>query len=251
MSKSTITLDNFAEWHGEVRGVEIHSFIPLPEYVPTTDIAIDLGRIATIARYGRLKSVRFGLYDEEEKMSFSISGVNKDGAATATGAKSATVSRSNSELNRESGEGYVPFPRGTASIKVNARHPDLNDTVLRKPEPWATLLDKGMRGGLAEASRKQLLEPKLERRVYFGIHQAVTSFIVGGYYALTQEPEVIPILCGMYALDDALGIGSRLGAKARKMPFDDYEHSVLKDLPLDRYAAARALTATKKIVTVT
>lgn len=248
MSKSEITLDNFTDWHGKVRGVEIRSFMPLPEYVPTTEININLGRVATLARIGRLESVRFSLYDEDQDVSYGISGVNAGGSATASAVKVETANRTSNSVNRPSDDAFK-YIRGRGQIKINASHPDMDNQVLRDTQPWVRLLDRSMREGLRDSGKKQLTEPKLERVAGFGVSKVFDGIIGGGYAAVFQAPEFIPIYMVWSALDDGLGMTRRLGAKIRKKPIEDYEHSLLYHWPQDRVFALNAISRTRKIVT--
>lgn len=248
MSKNSITLDNFLDWHGEVNGVEVRSYLPLPEYVPTQDIYINLGRIATLAKVGRLKSVKLGLYEEEQELSYSIGSVDQSGTATAAAIKAGTISRSSSSINRNN-ENPLQFPRGGGIIKVNTNHPDMDDQVLRRPQPWAEILDKGFRDGLRNAGKKQLLEPKLERRVGFAVGKIFDSFFAGSMAWWTKSPDIVPLVYGISMMDDAAGLTQRLTNKILRKPLDDYEHTLLRRLPMDRFLIVSALASTQKLVT--
>lgn len=246
MSKNSITFDNFMDFQGELAGVEVRSYMPLPSYAPTSEINVDLGRMARMARLGRIDRVRFGLYDETEEMNMMVGGVGRDGTASAVGAKSGAATRSISEINRDSSE-MSAFPRGSASIKINASHPDLEDEVLREPEPWAKLLDKGMRVGLASASRKQLLEPTLQRTFVLGVDKSISAFW-GGVNALAfQEPAMIPVAIGFFSLLECTKLDNFITRRSGK-PDQDKEHSLFRYMPIDRYAVVEALVKTQKII---
>lgn len=248
MSKNTIQLDNFAEWQGQVKGVEISSRIMLPEYVPTHEMSVDLGKIATIASLGRLQSLHINLYEEKQQTNLSVSNIDAQGTATAGAAKAGTINRAQSSINSNH-DRPLKFPRGDGVVRINVNHPDLDDKVLRSPKPWADLLDKGVRDGLATAGRKQLLEPKKERRYAFGVHKMIEVGMGATIAWATKEPSLLPFYLGVRSFDSLTGFSAVLYRTNRlDMVYD--ERSAFLNLPIDRYFAVKALASTQKIVTV-
>ena len=243
-----VSLEEFSEWHGEAKGVEIESNFTLPPYVPAENIGVSLSGIATLANMGRLSAVRFGVFSEEGEVSYTASSINSDGSASAGAIRTGSIARSKSIFSRHS-DNNADFPRGEYRIKINAAHPDLDDKILRKPEPWANLFDKGIKDGLKNASRQQLLEPERKRKIKFGVHNAIDALYIGGIsIALFHQPDFIPFYFGYRTLDDATGVSQGIADKILKRPPKDYEKSALLNLPLDRYFAVKAIASSKKIV---
>jgi len=247
MSKDTISFDNFAEWHGEVRGIELESQLALPDYAPTSDITVDLGRIATVARVGRLSSVHFNTYDASVTHQIVLGGVGADGSATAAGAGAATVARSKAELKHEH-DSLEKFPRSAAYVRINTSHPDMHGQRLRTPEPWANLLNKGMQDGLAKACRVQLTEPKLERRTEFAVDKLIDVIGFTVLTAVTPNLSVsdTPALLALYwpvAMSmDAMGLYKFVTNKMyRRQRYSFSEKSFLAGIPYDRLALAKVL----------
>lgn len=252
MSDLKLPLSEFADWHGEVNGIEINAAINLPEYAPAEGISVHLGRIATIARFGRLAGVQFRTFsgDSETASSATIGGINFDGSATAVGVKTASIVRTKHTLEAlsESGERY---PRSVARIGINTNHPDIQTARVRTPEPWTRLLNKGMKTGLVAASKDQLLKPEMERRTGFGVSKTLDI----GFYTLlvTIMPDVnmsdsgyfLPAYLAGVATIDASGISRRL---AQIRPYNSYskekypEKSFFSHLPIDRHLAVRVLS---------
>ncbi len=248
MARESITLDNFTDWHGQVDGVEIRSYMDFPDYVPTTDISVNLSRIAMFSRLGRLEGVRIGLYDRQPDVDFGISGTNQDGSAIASAVSISAEDRSSNSVSRPQDDS-LEYPRGRGFVRINVGHSDLDNKLLRDAQPWAELLDKGMREGLTISGQKQLTEPRLERRVGFSIDKVIDGIGACALATVFGEVKVIPLYLAYSCLDDSIGFSRKLGAKLiRREPIKDYEHSLLYNLPLDRVVALKTLARTRKIV---
>lgn len=246
MSKNTISFDNFADWHGEVSGVEFRSYMPLPEYVPTSELDVNLARIARLARIGRLASVQFGLYDEDSEVSFAVGSMNADGSSTATAIKAGSVPRAKSKVDQPPmNEKYV-FPPGHGQVRVNVAHPDLDDQVLREAKPWASLLDKGISDGLYNAGKQQMTNPRSRRCKGIGVFWGMYITLGAGVTLLTQDIYAALIVPGCAAVHGIMypqidkAMGNRQLAESSVLPF----------WPQDRILVLRALAKTQSIVTV-
>lgn len=252
MSKEKVSLEEFAAWEGESRDVRIHSFIPLPEYVPTDRVMVDIGRIATLARLGRLEAVNIGLYEEQQNIQYVINGVSGDGHATAAGIRAAAATRADSSV----APGYRPhleFPPGRATIRINVAHPDLDHQILRRPQPWARLLDRGLREGLSKAARQQLLEPRQERITNLR-RQAIGEGI--GLAACTAFGAAVfkdvggdLFFLGWTALDHLTGATPSVMRRILHIHDEKYERALIRFMPYDRAMAVRAVAHARSLVT--
>lgn len=240
MSKETITLDNFAEWDGEVHGVEIQSALPLEKYVPGPEITVNIGRIARIARVSRLETLSFRGYSERESISVGVSSLNEDGSATATLSASAAVSRTDSLVQSTP---LFPMPeRGRGGIRINFSHPDLNDVNLRDARPWANHLDSSIKEGLRNCANKQLFSNYGPWRA-LGLAIDRTSW--GGLVALSGPSDIKTLIGTSIGAQVLTTLGyNALGRSQREDP----EYSLVPYLPLDRLALAHFGTRGRKLV---
>ncbi len=141
MRRDCISLDNFAEWSGEVNGVEIDSRLPLSEHVPASEIDVDLGRIGRLVSFGRLQRLEFRFDGEDQAMAFSVDEADQNGATNTAASKAPTVI----------GLKEATFPRGNGLVRVDGA---LNNELLGNPKAWANLFDKEIKDGLKNASRQ-------------------------------------------------------------------------------------------------
>lgn len=240
MSKETVTLDNFADWHGEVHGVEIKSALPLESYVPSGDINIHLGRIARAARFGHLGSVTFTGYSERSFTAPGVSTLNEDGSATAAfSAVAIRAPRGRSDVNTVA---PFMFNRGTANVKINFDQEGIAGNF-RDPNLWAGILDLSIKEELRASSQKKLLNPKGAR-------------LAGGMLSIAL-PVTIATLAGTGLVEFAKAYGEELvvvngfmQAAAHFMPEEAEanhpEITFLPFLPLDRLGLVQAYTRTRK-----
>ncbi len=249
MSAEKLSLAELNSCHYETRGVEIMSSINLPEYAPVEDIFIDVNRIATLAKYGRLASINFMTYDGNHSANdnISIGSAYNDGTASASKTIAAVVSRATNDLN-PTHERYERYPRSRATIRLNTSHPDIQTAKIRTPQPWATLLDEGIREGVIQASTKQLLRPSEERRFLFGFNIASKVGIAAAFSAVSTEfdpsdlPTILPIYLAGSAVLGTLGLNraiSKVMPNTRNMSHP--ETSLFENLPIDRLMIVKAL----------
>lgn len=165
MGRHSITLDNFADFHGEVNGVEITSILPLEPYVPSDEIAIDLGRVSRAARFGHLNSLTFRRYTEQFTVTPGVDSMSEEGSATASfsATNAGTSPRGDSSVDPK--KTFV-FDKGSGTVKINLGHEDLNDVNLREAKPWASYLDTAISEGLRSSSNRKLLGATLDDRVW-------------------------------------------------------------------------------------
>ena len=248
MSKTAIDLENFAEWHGSVDGVEMEAHLSLPSYIPAADIHVDLGRIARIGRTARFERISFSLYDESQDTSASVSGINADGSAVATAVKVARATRARGTVGRWYIRGDQ-FQKGEAHVRINASHPDMDDQVLRDPEPWAKLLDKGVRDGLKKAGKAQLLEPARLRAKNALKRKAWDGMVAAAATGISQDPGRFPYIVGAFMVLDAIDPLTRIIRRVSPDQLIDPEYSLIMGYPIDRYLATTVLTRTARLVT--
>lgn len=231
-----MSLETFADWQGTVNGVTIKSCLPLPEYVPMDQVSIDVGNIALMARWGRLATVKFGLYDESSKTSAKVSGINSDGSATGVAMRTQSVPRAKgSSTNSADTQTYPP---GFGLTYINTDHPDLDNAILRQPKPWADLLDRGVRSGLTQACRHQLLcSPG--RIAYASANGAWDAIAVGALWSIFRDPALIYSVVAVAKLSDVVGVGAMYKN-------DLLEKSLVPGYPIDRYIAVKGLAATRR-----
>lgn len=233
MNGNKVSLERFANFHDEVKGVEIRSHLNLPEYVPASEAEVNIGRIATICRVGRLESVNFKLTDGESGgVSAMVGGINPDGSATAIGGKSKSVARAVSE-HVENDTESTRIPRGVARIRINTNHPDMDDKSLRDVNTWTEMIDKAMRQGLSESAHKQLIKSHMSDRI-------VQLIILGAVCPPTAVFLGAPIPSAV--------LGSVFAAARAYELKGDPERKLLPGFAYDRYAVARSILATRKIV---
>lgn len=168
MSKETVTLDNFADFQGEVHGVEIQSNLPFDSYVPSTEIDVNLGRIARAAKFGHLGSIAFKRYSEQSSIIPVVDSVSEDGSATAS--FSATASKTpridSSLLSQNTGI----YDKGSGTVKINFGHDDLANINVREAKPWADYLDTTIGAGLRSCSNRKLFSSRAYRALMTGIY---------------------------------------------------------------------------------
>lgn len=236
MSKNTVSLAQFSNFHDEVKGVEIRSYLDLPEYVPTSEAQVDIGRIATVSRIGRLESVNFKLFDGESNSgSATIAGINPDGSAVAAKVRSSAVARTSNELEVVDAS-PKNLPRGRAMIKINSNHPYMDDKPLRDMTPWSKMIDKGLRQGLQESTYNQLIKAHMGSRL---VETGVGSYN-SGLFILLGLPLPIAVMS-----TSAVVLGASMAFKKH-----DLEKKLIPGFAFDRYAVARSILATRKIVSV-
>jgi hypothetical protein len=250
MSKELVRLDDFMDWQGQARGVEIESHFSLPPYVPAEAINVDVSRIALLAKIGRVAGLSIGSYSEDSSVSYTATGINSDGSATAGAIKVAAASRSRSFLQKRANNARS-FPRGEYALQLNLNHPDMDDKVLRSPKPWTNLLDKAIKDGLKDISKTQLTEPGRLRFAKFTAHNLIdlSCWTLGA--DLAHAPYIVPLFLGTRIIDEGLGVSSGLSnflLKRRGRESQDYEKSFVLNYPIDRLLAVRALASTTKLV---
>ena len=241
MSSERMDLATFSEFQGSLNGIEFANAINLPSYVPAEAIDVHIGRLATIAKVGRLCALRIGTYSESTQLSVAINGINADGSATASSVATKTAHRSSTALSNPHEDGSL-FPRGVATIKINTGHDDLNQAKVRQPQPWADLVAKGLRAGLVEATKNQLLKPVDKRRSLLFIEQTLALNWVILCAAFEHDPIIL-------ALDYAVFQTSNFFIPNKLLL--GRERTALNGFPVDRLAVAailakRSLTSVNK-----
>lgn len=238
MGKNTITLDNFADFHGEVSGVEIRSHLPMEPYVPGTEINVNLGRIARSAHLGRLGSIAFRRYSEQTQVTPGVDSVSEDGSATASFSASASKTpRIDSTI--EPYRMLLPVAnKGTGVIKINMGHKDMDDARLRDAEPWAHFLDRATSEGLRGCAKSKLLSRPAIRAVAYGL-----GSIPIGLTALNYGVETSTL---QYA--QGVGFWSVVVGVIARTRGSTGEFTALPMLPLDRMGLAQIYTRTRKFV---
>ncbi len=236
MSKETITLDNFTDFYGEVNGVEIACNLPVEEYVPSSDIHINLGRIARAAKIGRLETVLFERYSESDSMSPGVNSVSEDGSATVSFSSSATRTP---RIRYGTDRSHGLWNKGMGLIKINFAHDDLNDVNLREAKPWAEYLNTSMRKGLERCSNNQLYgKNKIIRPCGFVVYN---SLVVGLGSAGSTDALLQDYAAGVISYNILLHIFAWFNT-------DSPEHTLVPYMPLDRMGLVQAYTRTRKFV---
>ncbi|HVV25527.1 MAG TPA: hypothetical protein VHC21_00635 [Candidatus Saccharimonadales bacterium] len=242
MGKNTITLDNFSAFHGEVHGVEIQSNLLFEPYVPTTEIDVNLDRIARAARIGHLGSVAIRRFSESSMHTVpAVVNLHDNGTATAT--RAAVSSRSKKIDYSLDTNSLVMSTKGNASIKINFGHEDVDDMQLREPEAWAQFLDSRIRAGLYGSAQKKFLSNLGYRlQVIGGIVLISGGFAIGNI-------EVGAVAYGAIAAGDLLTMSwkSKHLNRHEKL-YHAPEVSFTPGLPLDRLALAKTYVSTRKFV---
>lgn len=238
MGRGAITLDNFADFHGEVHGVAIRSNLPLESYVPSGEIAVDLNRIARAANFGHISSLAFRGFNEESSVNAGIDSVSDDGSATATFTASATIApRIESVL---AGDTTEPIARrGTGIVRINFSHDDLNDVNLREAVPWADHVDTAIREGLRSVGNKKLLERPFYRTGFLA--SLATIGTVSGELLRPPLQGIAIAVAGTEFWYNAM-LKTRLGQEA--------ETTLIPFMPLDRLSLIQAYTRTRRFAKV-
>jgi hypothetical protein len=242
MGRQTITLDNFDEFRGEVNGVLMAANLPMEPYVPSDEIHVDLGRIATAARIGHLRLVLFERYSEQDSISAGVDSVGDDGSATAAFSASATRAP---RINAESlTPGEPTFHKGGGGIRINLGHSDLDEANLREAEPWAKHLDASIREGMRACTSKKLFKNNRAYRV--GAFMFNAAFLGTVLTLSGVEPSNLNGIAEM-------GVGSAVGYNARNVTGKVFqglqpEYSLIPYIPLDRMGLVHAYTHTRKFV---
>jgi hypothetical protein len=237
--KGIITLDNFADWHGEVGGVEIDSNLPFEPYVPAEAIDVHLGRIARAARMSHLNYLAIGAHAESSFSMPGVASVDRDGSATM--AMSDSTDRT--PRGRSAAEYVAPFMfnKGRGDISINFAQDDFEGN-LRDPSLWAKVMDLSIRDQLREAGKKKLLRPADLRVSGFAICTVAGSIGLG---ILNHN------LAAGYTID-VLGMNGLMQAAKHLMPAEaqanDPETTLLPMLPLDRVALTSIYTRTRKLI---
>lgn len=243
MSRHTITLDNFQGWSGEVSGVEIASNLELPPYVPTTEIVVDLGRIARVGRVGRLRTIHLGQFSEyEDRHTPGVNSIEADGSATATITAAKTKVKRVSIATEK--DGYDDMGHSSANISLNLSHPDLDNGSLREAQNWASILDSGTREGLRSASIEHIIKNRDLSGKFFGAYWA--SLLTGDILRSTMVNDYKYFVSdiGIIACVNIASGGIRKAVTGKL----DYEWSLTPGMAIDRVAIVQALTRTQKLV---
>jgi hypothetical protein len=235
MGKNTITLDNFADFHGEVNGVEIQSNLPFESYVPTTEIDVNIGRIARAARIGHLGSIAFRRYSEQTSITPGIDSVSDNGSATASFSVTASKApRIDPSLNPR--RGSVLYTKGDGTVKINFGHDDLNDISLREAKPWAHYLDKTLSESLRACGNRQLMKNKPFRTLISSIYLLSPVLDFAGH-KFGSIPSGYARSLMWYTGSTAIFAGTQ----------GEYT-SLTPGLPIDRLGLTQAYTRTRKFV---
>lgn len=243
MSKNTITLDNFADFQGEVHGIEIQSNLPFDPYVPSTEINVHLGRIARVAKLGHLGSVAFRRYSEQSSVTLGVDSISDDGSATASFSASASKApRINTGI--DTNKDAAPWvSKGHGIIKLNLGHDDLSEINLREAQPWSNYLDRGIREGLRSSSTKKLLDQPLRR--------GAITVIWGGIPLVRTLIGDVSGGAELYLGNDALfiGVAAALSRFQSRVPRPTGESTIFfPGLAVDRMGLIQAYTRTRKFV---
>lgn len=239
MSSERMDLATFSEFQGSLDGIEFANAINLPSYAPAEAIDVHIGRLATIAKFGRLCSLRIGTYSESSQVSVAINGINADGSATASNVATKTDHRSSSELSNPYEDGSK-FPRGVATIKINTGHDDLSHANVRQPQPWADLIAQGLRAGLIESTKNQLLKPVDKRRSTLIIDQTAILTCIATLSVFEHDPIRL-------ALNYAVVQSGYLFLPTKLL--QGKERTAFTGFPVDRLAIA-AILARQRITSV-
>jgi hypothetical protein len=249
----TVSLAEFAEFQGEIGGIEIASALPLEPYIPGDEININLGRIARAASAAHLGSVEFGRYTRtKDQISPDVANVHDDGSATASLA--ATASRS----PRTEPSVHIPglvelWNEGDASIKINFGHPDLDDAKVREAKPWAQLIDKAISEGLRWAGNRKLVHTQLDARAFVGTGCTLSPAV---------QMALIDTELGAfsYAFGFVMYNGLLVGAGSARMNYFSRrgqwgsrfkgEYSLTPGIPFDRLAFLHAYSRIRKFAEV-
>ncbi len=234
MSKETITLDNFADFHGEVHGVEIKSNLPLEPYVPSSEINVHLGRIGRAAHFGHLGSLAFRRYSEQDSITPGVDSVSEDGSATASFSASASKApRIDPAVNIHSSP---LFNKGSGTVKINLGHEDLNDINLREAKLWANYLDTTMGESIRACSNRKLLSSKTQRAIFASL------------YLLWPVIDLSSHDVGKAIADYAINIGWFTSIAIFFGGKNGEFTSLIPGFPLDRMGLVQAYTRTHKLV---
>lgn len=262
MSKNTISLEEFqAGYVTEVRGVQISSNLNFLPYAPTDQVAVDLGRIARIAKIGRLNEVEIGQYHEQdETYQPTVSGLDDNGTATASqsGLRRAQLDRS----KIEDVEGVKSIMlRGHTDIKINFAHPDISESNPRDPKNWSKVIDLAIKDALKVSSARQLFTSSPLVRSWVISLSSFRTATSGDVFA--QIPKEVIFNAGMLVFCSLLeylliNMNNRSGVYTdekyeKLMKKISPEYSIVPFLPIDRFLAVTALTGSHspKIATAT
>lgn len=246
MSSGTVSLAEFSNLNGEVSGVEIDSSLPIPPYVPSEDIEVNLERVARAAKIGHLSNINIGATHKTDEMQVSIGEAYQDGTASPsfTGTLSATSSLANAIVDTSS---HPQFSRAESSVSINFGHSDFDDADLRDPKVWAKHLDAALRSGLREASLKKLANGKLR----------ATSMAIFGLNSGVVLPEIYnvdpPLSLAIAAVVQTFGTPLLCrGPFGEPQKLRDNESSLFAatGLPLDRIILSSMYTRTRRFAKV-
>lgn len=253
MSRASIALSNFADFRGQVQGVNITANVPLEPYLSDGEINIHLGRIARAANFARIRSVEFSRYSQsEDPVSVGIAGISgKDTAIAALTATGGAVRRIDPELD-------IPLPIGwlisksRLSVGINFGHEDTKKAPVREAGPWARYLDTTISEGLRWGSHQSLLRRDMAGRAVLATAATVTpaqELIVNG--GAGEAALIYGAGVAFYTVL-ASGIARAMNSSPRSHIFGPFsgELTAAIGLSVDRLALTHAYTRTHKFADV-
>ncbi len=235
MSRERMTLDTFADFSGEVNGVTIRSHLPLESYVPSSEIDVEIGRIARAASLGHQSSIAFRGYSEKSFITAGVDTVGDDGSATASFTASAVkAERIDSDLSMPD----IVTRKGTGTVRINFAHDDLDGVNLREAKPWANHVDTSIKEGLRSTANKKLMG-----KIGYRIGSAV--FLLGGMGTLVaiKNPSALGITSAV-ALGEVTYNAVLVAFSGREGEFTSVPF-----VPIDRLGLVQAYTHTRRFAT--
>lgn len=236
MARGAITLDNFANFHDEVRGVEIRSHLPFESDIPSTDINVRLDRIARAARIGHLNRIAFREPAHELSADAADEGIAADAQLTTAPSVTSSVNPEHAFIFSR-GSGTVAFSLDSLFRTGPGDDPDVSDA-----ETLAGRLNSTIGEGVRACTHNQFVGNKAIDRVLRGL--ILGSAVV--QTSLELKGHGVGYGASGY-VNNAFWYNVVLAVLGGKKG----EYTLVPGLPYDRMGLVQAYTRNRKLVEAT
>lgn len=230
--------------------------VPLPEYVPTESIGVNVNRLKWLSHLGGIGHLRIDTQDgDQTTYQPEITGIDTSGSATA-GMKvvkqKASLSAAETSPNSTDraivryseyqwGDGHITLNATEMAATVLNKTRD-SDITVRQPDVWSRVIDKGLRKGISKVTEEQLLRGvTLLSKVGLGL----VSMNVLGAVGIFPDADLIPV--GLLSSLYVQGIQSYL-AWTDGLPISERRLSLIPGYQIDRLTVVKGLNRAQKLV---
>lgn len=193
----------------QVNGMDprIRLHVNLPAWFPADEIGLHVPKAARLASLGGLRHVAFKTVRFDDDVSVVGAIVNTDGSLTATRAKSASRSVTQSTLGDLSSGGYFTNSRwrdATVGVDFESIRRQMMDAniPIANSFAWAARLDTAFRTGLRDVGIKHLwseVEPVRKFAPYLPVAMLASGLFAGAHLSVkTPEETLVGAASGVF-----------------------------------------------------